>query len=168
MANSGQNQQPVTSDQKPGSLPPTMNHELSTINKRGLLPRLGPRQFIGLLAIVVILLVIGFFVFERKGNFSSGQPKAEKLDKPMAAIQNIKFATDEAKSKEYFDELKKNYAENKDNYRSTLIYIIYTCQSQKLSADDKAKLKSAYDEVLAKVDKSKPEATQSPYLWYCE
>ena len=149
-------------------LPPTINREPLTINKRGFLPRLGPRQMIALLAIVVIFLVIGFFVFERKGNVSSGQPKEEKLDKPMSAIQDIKFATDEAKSKEYFDELNNTYVENKDNYRSTLIYIIYTCQSQKLSADDKAKLKSAYDEVLAKADKSKPEATESPYVWYCE
>ncbi len=155
----------------PQPLTVTVNSQPRIVNQRGFLPRLGPRQMVVLLAIVVILLlVVVFFVLYKSQitkNIINPGGSGQKLDAPIEAIKDVKFATSEANRKDYLDTINNAYKETGNNYRDVLVYIQYACQTKNLSASDKAKLKQSFDDIMKLVNKNTPEATQTPYIWYC-
>lgn len=180
MANSAQDQQPTTIDQKPDIPdfpPPAMNNEpaspaggLPTINKHGFLPRLGPKQLIVLLAIVAILLVIGFFVFDKEPRVTktSGlEQKSSETANILSLLSDVKYATSEADSKDFYNVIKYSVENDTDDYWSAAVNIQFACQEKVKTPEEKAKLKEAFDEIIKHVPKEKLEATASPYIWYC-
>lgn len=160
---------------------PTMNNQLSTINKHGFLPRLGPRQFMALLAIVAILLLIGFFVFEKDRNKTQAKADGYKpiyvnSAKILALIGDNQFGLEGSETAKYKDGIKYALETNPDNFRSAVINIKYGCSYKSFTKEDQGRLKQAFDEIIKLIPQQiidrensyYSEATESPYVWYCK
>ncbi len=173
---------------------PSMNHEPdfakastgrpSTINKRGFLPRLGPRQFMALLAIVAILLLIGFFVADKgflKGTSGiSGTSAPRELtayqNKINGLVEGVQVSEQPGEDKSFKETIKELSSQDTVSAKADLLWNLGVgCKHATRSAEEKSKLQQAFQTVVVSLSMEEKEkmpnyfgGMETIYLQLCD